>query len=133
MILQQALGLGVIGFVVGKIAARPCGARCSRDMFCCPGRRDQGILSGRADLCTSREHVCHPRRACGLILSTRLEDEMREPAIHIENLKKRYGEGDTAVDALKGVDMTIWPGARWLASSGPAAPANHLAQMFKAQ
>ncbi len=35
---------------------------------------------------------------------------MNEPAIHIENLKKRYGEGDTAVDALKGVDMTIWPG-----------------------
>lgn len=35
---------------------------------------------------------------------------MREPAIHIENLKKRYGDGDTAVDALKGVDMTIWPG-----------------------
>jgi putative ABC transport system ATP-binding protein len=35
---------------------------------------------------------------------------MRQPAIHIEDLKKRYGEGDTAVDALKGVDMTIWPG-----------------------
>ena len=35
---------------------------------------------------------------------------MREAAIHIENLKKRYGEGETAVDALKGVDMTIWPG-----------------------
>ncbi|MBI4808868.1 MAG: ABC transporter ATP-binding protein [Nitrosomonadales bacterium] len=35
---------------------------------------------------------------------------MREPAIHIENLKKRYGGGETAVDALKGVDMTIWPG-----------------------
>ena len=35
---------------------------------------------------------------------------MSTPAIHIENLKKRYGEGDTAVDALKGVDMTIWPG-----------------------
>jgi len=35
---------------------------------------------------------------------------MGDPAIHIENLKKRYGEGDTAVDALKGVDMTIWPG-----------------------
>jgi putative ABC transport system ATP-binding protein len=35
---------------------------------------------------------------------------MGEPAIHLENLKKRYGEGDTAVDALKGVDMTIWPG-----------------------
>lgn len=35
---------------------------------------------------------------------------MNTPAIHIENLTKRYGEGDTAVDALKGVDMTIWPG-----------------------
>ncbi|MDD3884767.1 MAG: ABC transporter ATP-binding protein [Gallionella sp.] len=35
---------------------------------------------------------------------------MSEPAINIENLKKRYGEGDTAVDALKGVEMTIWPG-----------------------
>lgn len=35
---------------------------------------------------------------------------MSQPAIHIENLKKRYGEGETAVDALKGVDMTIWPG-----------------------
>lgn len=35
---------------------------------------------------------------------------MKTPAIHIENLTKRYGEGDTAVDALKGVDMTLWPG-----------------------
>lgn len=35
---------------------------------------------------------------------------MSEPAIQIENLKKRYGEGETAVEALKGVDMTIWPG-----------------------
>lgn len=35
---------------------------------------------------------------------------MNQPAIHIESLSKRYGEGDTAVDALKGVDMTIWPG-----------------------
>ncbi len=35
---------------------------------------------------------------------------MSTPAIHIENLTKRYGEGDTAVDALKGVDMSLWPG-----------------------
>jgi putative ABC transport system ATP-binding protein len=35
---------------------------------------------------------------------------MNTPAIHIENLTKRYGAGDTAVDALKGVDMTLWPG-----------------------
>jgi len=32
------------------------------------------------------------------------------PAIHIEGLTKRYGSGDTAVDALKGVDMTISAG-----------------------
>jgi len=30
--------------------------------------------------------------------------------IHIEALRKRYGEGDTAVDALKGVEMRVAPG-----------------------
>ena len=30
--------------------------------------------------------------------------------IRIEGLTKRYGEGDTAVDALKGVDMYVAPG-----------------------
>ena len=30
--------------------------------------------------------------------------------IHIEGLTKRYGEGDTAVDALKCVDMKVAPG-----------------------
>lgn len=32
------------------------------------------------------------------------------PAIQLTGLKKRYGSGDAAVDALKGVNMTIWPG-----------------------
>jgi len=35
---------------------------------------------------------------------------MQENGIHIEGLRKRYGEGDTAVDALKGVDMQVAPG-----------------------
>ena len=35
---------------------------------------------------------------------------MNTPAIHIQGLKKRYGKGDAAVDALKGVDMTVAPG-----------------------
>ncbi len=35
---------------------------------------------------------------------------MDTPAIKLTGLKKRYGTGDAAVDALKGVDMTIWPG-----------------------
>ena len=30
--------------------------------------------------------------------------------IRIEGLQKRYGKGDTAVDALKGVDMQVAPG-----------------------
>jgi putative ABC transport system ATP-binding protein len=32
------------------------------------------------------------------------------PAILIENLTKRYGSGNAAVDALKGVDMEVYPG-----------------------
>jgi putative ABC transport system ATP-binding protein len=35
---------------------------------------------------------------------------MRTLGITIEGLRKRYGEGDTAVDALKGVDMRVTPG-----------------------
>jgi putative ABC transport system ATP-binding protein len=33
-----------------------------------------------------------------------------KPAILIENLTKRYGAGSAAVDALKGVDMAVYPG-----------------------
>ncbi len=36
--------------------------------------------------------------------------EMNRTGIQIEGLRKRYGEGDTAVDALKGVDMKVIPG-----------------------
>ena len=35
---------------------------------------------------------------------------MAELGIRIEHLRKRYGEGDTAVDALKDVNMTVAPG-----------------------
>ena len=35
---------------------------------------------------------------------------MMGKGIRIEGIKKRYGEGDTAVDALKGVDMVVAPG-----------------------
>ena len=35
---------------------------------------------------------------------------MAHPAIEISGLTKRYGEGDAAVDALKGVDMIVQPG-----------------------
>ena len=36
--------------------------------------------------------------------------DSQTPGIRIEGLKKRYGEGETAVDALKGVDMQVAPG-----------------------
>lgn len=39
-----------------------------------------------------------------------MTNENKVPAIQLTGLKKRYGSGDAAVDALKGVDMTIWPG-----------------------
>lgn len=32
------------------------------------------------------------------------------PAVLVRGLTKRYGSGDTAVDALKGVDMAVYPG-----------------------
>ena len=35
---------------------------------------------------------------------------MRKNGIHVEQLRKRYGKGETAVDALKGVDMRVAPG-----------------------
>jgi putative ABC transport system ATP-binding protein len=35
---------------------------------------------------------------------------VHEKGIQIEGLRKRYGKGDTAVDALKGVDMQVVPG-----------------------
>ncbi len=36
--------------------------------------------------------------------------DMHKNGIRISGLRKRYGEGDTAVDALKGVDMQVAPG-----------------------
>lgn len=33
-----------------------------------------------------------------------------QKGIHIEGLHKRYGEGDTAVDAFKDVNMVVTPG-----------------------
>jgi putative ABC transport system ATP-binding protein len=35
---------------------------------------------------------------------------MEEPGIRIEGLRKRFGRGDAAVDALKDVNMTVAPG-----------------------
>jgi putative ABC transport system ATP-binding protein len=38
---------------------------------------------------------------------------MSGKGIRIEGLRKRYGEGDTAVDALKDVNMSLRPAKWW--------------------
>ncbi|MDO9282348.1 MAG: ABC transporter ATP-binding protein [Methylotenera sp.] len=44
-------------------------------------------------------------------MANHLSDLKQEPkGIHVEGLRKRYGEGDTAVDALKDVNMIVAPG-----------------------
>jgi putative ABC transport system ATP-binding protein len=44
-------------------------------------------------------------------VANHLSDLKQEPkGINIEGLRKRYGEGDTAVDALKDVNMIVAPG-----------------------
>jgi putative ABC transport system ATP-binding protein len=40
----------------------------------------------------------------------RLEDDMNTTGIRIEGVRKRYGSGDTAVDALKDINMVVSPG-----------------------
>ncbi len=40
----------------------------------------------------------------------KLDNQIRTPAIELRGLRKRYGEGDAAFEALKGVDMTVYPG-----------------------
>ena len=47
---------------------------------------------------------------------------MTTPGIQIEGLRKRYGSGDTAVDALKDVNMTVAPG-EVVGLIGPPGPA----------
>ncbi len=39
-----------------------------------------------------------------------MTDTINHSGIHIAGLRKRYGDGNTAVDALKGVDMQVAPG-----------------------
>jgi putative ABC transport system ATP-binding protein len=39
-----------------------------------------------------------------------MPNQTEQPAIKLEGLVKRYGKGASAVDALKGVDMEVYPG-----------------------
>jgi predicted ABC-type transport system involved in lysophospholipase L1 biosynthesis ATPase subunit len=32
------------------------------------------------------------------------------PALYLENLSRRYGAGEGAVEVLSGAELTLWPG-----------------------
>ena len=103
MIMQQALALGVIGFVVGKITATFAAPLFPKYVLLMPLDSVVGFF------------VCWPvwwpfAWRSRSIRPKRLEVDMRGKGIRLEGLRKRYGEGDTAVDALKGVDMEVAPG-----------------------
>jgi putative ABC transport system permease protein len=108
MILQQAVALGLIGFVVGKITAT-FGALLSQVRAA--GAADTVAASSAVmAICVLASLVSIRHRAARSIRPKRSEAEMDRPTragkgILIEGLTKRYGKGDTAVDALKGVDM----------------------------
>jgi putative ABC transport system ATP-binding protein len=43
-------------------------------------------------------------------MSTTPMEPVGSPVIEVTSLRKTYGSGETAVHALRGVDMTVWPG-----------------------
>ena len=112
MILQQALGLGLIGFIVGKVAATLLGAHLPEVRAA--GARRRGARTGRGDgHLRTRQHAgdpCGPEGRPGRGHRRLRARGMIEAGIRIEGLRKRYGEGDTAVDALKDVNMVVAPG-----------------------
>ena len=110
MILQQALGLGLIGFVVGKIAATFWAPVFPEVRAAGTGRCRARLGRGDGDL-RAGQHAGDPRGAARSIRRRRsVAEHDRTCGIRIEGLSKRYGEGDTAVDALKDVDMSVAPG-----------------------
>jgi putative ABC transport system permease protein len=98
LILQQALALGLIGFVVGKITATFSAPLFPKYVLLVPQDSPHGFVAVMV-ICVLASLVSI-RWRCALIRPRRLEVEMG--GIRIEGLSKRYGSGDTAVDALKG-------------------------------
>jgi putative ABC transport system permease protein len=107
MILQQALGLGFIGFWSAR-RRQPCGRRFSQVCLLEPGDALRGFVA--VMLICALASTLAIRAPCASTRQRRLEAEMDGFGIRIEGLRKRYGEGDTAVDALKDVNMTVAPG-----------------------
>jgi hypothetical protein len=111
MTMQEALGLGVIGFFVGKFAATLWAPVFPKYILLETGDAVRAFAitlpSARSPPCWQfvPRFLSTPRkRSAGNPMNA------TQPAILIENLTKRYGSGPTAVDALKGVDMRIEPG-----------------------
>jgi hypothetical protein len=127
MILQQALGWadrlrrrqdGRHDLGAGLPEVRAAGTR----------RRRARLRRGDGDL-RAGQHAGDPRGAArrpGGGHRRLRPDGLR--GIRIEGLRKRYGEGDTAVDALKDVNMTSRP-ARWWADRPLGLGQEHAAEV----
>jgi putative ABC transport system permease protein len=124
MILQQALGLGADRLCGGQDRGHAVGAGVSQVRAAAdPGRRASAwsvmlicaLASTLAIRVALKVDPARPSDEAPLNLAV-------NGGIRIEGLRKVYGQGDTAVDALKNVNMQSRP-ARWWAWSGPRARA----------
>ena len=109
MILQQALALGVIGFVVGKITATFAAPLFPKYVLLVPGDSVLGFFAVLL-ICVACQRGRHPHGAEGRSGRGDRRLSMAATGIRIEGLRKRYGSGDTAVLALKDVNMQVAPG-----------------------
>jgi putative ABC transport system ATP-binding protein len=108
MILQQALGLGFIGFVVGKISSALWAPFFPKYVLLLPATPLRSFVAVMI-ICAiaSTLAIRAALRVDPADGDRRLSGRLRHPH---RGLRKRYGEGDTAVDALKEVNMTVAPG-----------------------
>ena len=119
MIMQQAVGLGLIGFVV-EGRGDVLGSGIPKYVLLPPATRSWD--SAPVLICVLASLIAI-RAALRVDPAEAIGGEMTGTGIRIERLTKRYGVGDTAVDALKGVDMYVAPG-EVVGLIGPRAPAS---------
>ena len=110
LIVQQALAMGVISFLVGAAlinagtrlfpAPGGAGARGCRD----PVRRGAVRMPARER--ARRAHRAQDRSCFGagrLIMA-------EQPVVEVRNISKHFGEGAARVDALREVSLDVYPG-----------------------
>ena len=110
LIVQQALAMGVISFLVG-VALINAGAR----LFSAPrgaGAGDAATLFGVVLLvaCWRARSACVPRSRSIPRRRSRVDHDRTAGCRDSENISKHFGEGPTRVDALRDVSLDVYPG-----------------------